>query len=333
MLRPYNTRRFDASAAIRYRSPPFPVYSAAVHFLRCVLAEWALVRPRLVRTRFGPCLPAARRRLVWLGHHGCRPRSAVGCTPAPRERGGRRVRHRLRRRPRRTRHRARSPHHAPRRRCWSLARGLRLPRFRAGLARGPPAGLFSWRAVCSTGRRMLWADTVPRTSTSGLRNADLPWRTAAQAPVAVRRAATASGFRHAPVGRACPCPARSAPLLCDLVICAISLAGIQSAFRRARGSDAPTRCVLGAWRWGASRVRVPLEDHSRPRDRAALCGGPRGGGAVVRRVGTLQREGRGRSRSRSAASCGCAAIRMLRLLHARTAVLIRRRATRSAQRD
>ena len=52
---------------------PFPLYSAAVHFLRCVVAEWALVRPRLVRTRFGPCLLLLAVALVWLGHHGADP--------------------------------------------------------------------------------------------------------------------------------------------------------------------------------------------------------------------------------------------------------------------
>lgn len=41
-----------------------------MHFLRCVVAEWALVRPRLVRTRFGPCLVLLGVALVWLGHHG-----------------------------------------------------------------------------------------------------------------------------------------------------------------------------------------------------------------------------------------------------------------------
>ena len=44
-----------------------------MHFLRCVLAEWALVRPRLVRTRFGPSLVLLGVALVWLGHHGADP--------------------------------------------------------------------------------------------------------------------------------------------------------------------------------------------------------------------------------------------------------------------
>jgi len=39
-----------------------------VHFLRCVLAEWALVRPRLSRTRYGICLLFLGAALVWLGH-------------------------------------------------------------------------------------------------------------------------------------------------------------------------------------------------------------------------------------------------------------------------
>jgi hypothetical protein len=44
-----------------------------VHFLRCVLAEWALVRPRLVRTRLGPWLLLTGACLVWLGHRGADP--------------------------------------------------------------------------------------------------------------------------------------------------------------------------------------------------------------------------------------------------------------------
>ncbi len=44
-----------------------------MHFFRCVFAEWALVRPRLVRTRFGPCLLLLGVALVWLGHHGADP--------------------------------------------------------------------------------------------------------------------------------------------------------------------------------------------------------------------------------------------------------------------
>jgi len=57
-------------AAIRYHSPPFLLYSCPVHFLRCVLAEWALVRPRLLRTRFGACLLLLGAALVWLGSRG-----------------------------------------------------------------------------------------------------------------------------------------------------------------------------------------------------------------------------------------------------------------------
>jgi len=48
-----------------------------VHFLRCVFAEWALVRPRLVRTRFGLCLLLLGVALVWLGHHGADPLAVV----------------------------------------------------------------------------------------------------------------------------------------------------------------------------------------------------------------------------------------------------------------
>ena len=38
-----------------------------MHFLRCVLAEWALVRSRLWRTRFGVWLPLLAAALVWVG--------------------------------------------------------------------------------------------------------------------------------------------------------------------------------------------------------------------------------------------------------------------------
>jgi hypothetical protein len=41
-----------------------------VHFLRCVVAEWALVRPRLLRTRFGVWLLLLGVALVWLGSRG-----------------------------------------------------------------------------------------------------------------------------------------------------------------------------------------------------------------------------------------------------------------------
>jgi len=41
-----------------------------VHFLRCVLAEWALVRPRLSRTRYGVGLLLLGAALVWLGNRG-----------------------------------------------------------------------------------------------------------------------------------------------------------------------------------------------------------------------------------------------------------------------
>ena len=41
-----------------------------MHFLRCVLAEWALVRPRLSRTRYGVGLLLLGAALVWLGNRG-----------------------------------------------------------------------------------------------------------------------------------------------------------------------------------------------------------------------------------------------------------------------
>jgi hypothetical protein len=44
-----------------------------VHFLRCVLAEWALVRPRLLRTRLGPWLLLLGAGLAWLGVRGADP--------------------------------------------------------------------------------------------------------------------------------------------------------------------------------------------------------------------------------------------------------------------
>lgn len=44
-----------------------------MHFLRCVLAEWALVRPRLLRTRFGAWLLLLGATLVWLGNRGADP--------------------------------------------------------------------------------------------------------------------------------------------------------------------------------------------------------------------------------------------------------------------
>jgi len=52
---------------------PFFIYSAPVHFLHCVLAEWALVRPRLLRTRLGASLVLLGAALVWLGTHGRDP--------------------------------------------------------------------------------------------------------------------------------------------------------------------------------------------------------------------------------------------------------------------
>ncbi len=61
------------AAAIRYRSSPVPLYSGPVHFLRCVFAEWALVRPRLARTRFGVWLLLLGAALVWLGRRGADP--------------------------------------------------------------------------------------------------------------------------------------------------------------------------------------------------------------------------------------------------------------------
>jgi hypothetical protein len=44
-----------------------------VHFLRCVLAEWALVRPRLTRTRFGAWLLLLGAALIWLERGGADP--------------------------------------------------------------------------------------------------------------------------------------------------------------------------------------------------------------------------------------------------------------------
>jgi len=44
-----------------------------VHFLRCVLAEWVLVRPRLLRTRLGVWLLLLGAALVWLGSRGTDP--------------------------------------------------------------------------------------------------------------------------------------------------------------------------------------------------------------------------------------------------------------------
>lgn len=44
-----------------------------MHFLRCVLAEWALVRPRLLRTRFGVWLALLGAALIWLGLRGADP--------------------------------------------------------------------------------------------------------------------------------------------------------------------------------------------------------------------------------------------------------------------
>lgn len=44
-----------------------------MHFLRCVLAEWSLVRPRLRRTRLGAWLLLLGVALVWLGNRGPDP--------------------------------------------------------------------------------------------------------------------------------------------------------------------------------------------------------------------------------------------------------------------
>lgn len=44
-----------------------------MHFLDCVLAEWALVRPRLLRTRFGAWLALLGVALIWLGSRGADP--------------------------------------------------------------------------------------------------------------------------------------------------------------------------------------------------------------------------------------------------------------------
>jgi len=44
-----------------------------VHFLRCSFAEWTLVRPRLLRTRFGAWLVLLGAALIWLGTRGADP--------------------------------------------------------------------------------------------------------------------------------------------------------------------------------------------------------------------------------------------------------------------
>jgi hypothetical protein len=48
-----------------------------MRFLHCVLAEWALVTPRLVRTRLGFSLLALALVLVWLGARGLEPLSVT----------------------------------------------------------------------------------------------------------------------------------------------------------------------------------------------------------------------------------------------------------------
>jgi len=48
----------------------FILYPAAMQFLQCVLAEWALVAPRFTRTRLGISLLALGATLVWLGSRG-----------------------------------------------------------------------------------------------------------------------------------------------------------------------------------------------------------------------------------------------------------------------
>src|SRR5204862_1146353 len=60
-------------AAIGYQSPPFHCLSCGVHFLRCVHAEWLLLRPRLTRTRLGVFLLALAMSLAWLQQHGIDP--------------------------------------------------------------------------------------------------------------------------------------------------------------------------------------------------------------------------------------------------------------------
>jgi len=60
-------------AAIGYQSPPFHCLSCGVHFLRCVHAEWLLLRPRLTRTRLGVFLLALAISLVWLQQRGVDP--------------------------------------------------------------------------------------------------------------------------------------------------------------------------------------------------------------------------------------------------------------------
>lgn len=48
-----------------------------MRFLHCVLAEWALVTPRLIRTRLGISLLALGLVLVWLGARGLEPLSVA----------------------------------------------------------------------------------------------------------------------------------------------------------------------------------------------------------------------------------------------------------------
>ncbi len=51
----------------------FPLYRAAMRFLRCVHAEFLLILPRLTRTRLGISLLALGATLVWLRTYGLDP--------------------------------------------------------------------------------------------------------------------------------------------------------------------------------------------------------------------------------------------------------------------
>src|SRR5687767_1585342 len=57
-------------AANRCRHTVVMLYPPVVQFIRCVRAEWLLVAPRLIRTRFGVSLLLLAAALAWLGTHG-----------------------------------------------------------------------------------------------------------------------------------------------------------------------------------------------------------------------------------------------------------------------
>lgn len=73
MLRPYLCMKWVHAAAIGSQSPPVHLYPGAMQFVQCVLAEWALVAPRLTRTRLGITLVALAAVLGWLGTRGMDP--------------------------------------------------------------------------------------------------------------------------------------------------------------------------------------------------------------------------------------------------------------------